>query len=175
MPSPPVHDQISNSKARRRNLYSYWSAPNESHRRVFLRIRKGAAEKVGLFSVGKAAKSHDVFSSLKNVASAPGPATSCLRSTSFSSLSTTPNATIARSNLMRIMDGGTSYTILRKCVKPEFVQKARKVLTKMLKERRQSAKEEVVFVNIFEKFEDWPDKCKMLLAEIKVSGSIFMP
>jgi len=77
--------------------------------------------------------------------------------------------------LLRNMDEGTSYTILRKRVDPELVRRARKALTKTLKDRRESVEEDVVFVNIFEKFEDWPDECKALLAEIKVSGNCLTP
>ena len=73
------------------------------------------------------------------------------------------------------MDEGKSYTILRKRMDPELVQRARKALAKILEDRRQSVEEDMVFANIFKKFEDWPDECKTLLAEIKVSSNCLTP
>ncbi len=86
----------------------------------------------------------------------------------------TPNATTAFSNSCAIWTR-ISYTILRKRVDPVLVQRARKTLAKTLEDRRQSVEEDVVFVNIFKKFEVWPDECKTLLAEIRVSGNCFTP
>lgn len=73
------------------------------------------------------------------------------------------------------MDKETSYMILRNCIDPKHVQRARGSLIETLKEKRLSVKKDVVFVNIFEKFEDWPEECKALFLEIKVSNSNFMP
>jgi len=68
---------------------------------------------------------------------------------------------------MPIMDGETSYIILRKQVNPELVQRARKALSETLEEKRRSVEKETIFVNIFESYEDWPEACKLLLVEIK--------
>ncbi len=173
MSSPSVYDRTSNSKNRWCVFYSHWSVSSESHGWEILQVWKRRRKK--LRALVRLVRQSNHTTSLKSQKCCfyTQSCNGSLKSTSLSFHHIILNVIIVFSNLSRIMNEGTSYKILRKLVKPELVQRARKVLTKTLQQRRQSVKKEVVFVNIYQKFHDWPDECKTLLAKVKVSDNIY--
>lgn len=168
-----MYDRVSNSKDCWCIFYLHWSVLSESYDWEILQVWKRRRKKLRALMRLTKQSNHTTFLKFQKCRFYTQFCNDSLKSTSLSFHHIILNVIIVFSNLSRIMNEETSYKILRKLVKSELVQRARKVLTKTLQQRQQSVKKEMIFVNIYQKFHDWFNECKTLLAKMKVSDNIY--
>lgn len=168
-----MYDRVSNSKDRWCIFYLHWSVLSESYDWEILQVWKRRRKKLRALMRLTKQSNHTTFLKFQKCRFYTQFCNDSLKFTSLSFHHIILNVIIVFSNLSRIMNEETSYKILRKLVKSELVQRARKVLTKTLQQRQQSVKKEMIFVNIYQKFHDWFNECKTLLAKMKVSDNIY--
>ena len=173
MSSLSMYDRVSNSKDRWCIFYLHWSVLSESYDWEILQVWKRRRKKLRALMRLTKQSNYTTFLKFQKCRFYTQFCNDSLKSTSLSFHHIILNVIIVFSNLSRIMNEETSYKILRKLVKSELVQRARKVLTKTLQQRQQSVKKEMIFVNIYQKFHDWFNECKTLLAKMKVSDNIY--